>query len=208
MNTPTIFRYDLSQDIVDKISEFANLHKDDVRAAYKEAWELWCQENEALIVQETRRLETTGYEGNVRQKMYTAGRYYFRKKSKMDAANGGEQVKTGEQVEGQTRFENIGEAEERKEPELAPIPKRGYVKLQSDTLISIDNHIKECFNNNDFTPANGYQAFAQERVAVFRDEREHLKDFGLTEMDVREKLKKTYKNRYYTISRNINKNKN
>ena len=185
MNQPAIFRYDLSNDVVEKIAEFAKLHKDDERRAYKEAWKTWCQEHEEMISEETRRLKDSGYNGNVDDKMYTACRYYFRKKSNAQA----QETET-------TTNENV--AEERKEPDAV---KRGYVKLQSNTLECIDNHIKGCVNNNDFTPANGYQAFANAHASVFRDEIEHLKDYGMKELEVREKLKKTYKNRYYKISR-------
>lgn len=185
----------MSPDVVSKISEFANLHKDDERCAFKEAWTLWCQENENLITLESQRLVDSGYEGDVQDKMFKACRYYFRKKMKKKSPE------TGAQVETQTRDVIIEEAEERKESMVVPIKKRGYIKLQTDTLECIDNHIKKSFCNNDFTPANGYKSFAEEHVAVFRNEKTHLEDFGMTEMEVQQKLKKTYKNRYYSISR-------
>ena len=187
MNTPAIFRFELDSGVVREIATFANEHKDDERRAYKEAWGIWCEEHQPLIAEEIRRLQNIGYDGDIPDKMYKAGRYYFRKKSKSNAANAGA---------------DAAATEERKDTEIETAPvKRGYVKLQPDTLVHIDTHIKGSLNDNDFTPAKGYQAFANEHVAVFNNEKEHLKDFGLTEMDVRDKLKKTYKNRYYSITR-------
>ncbi len=187
MNTPAIFRFELDSGVVSEIATFAKEHKDDERRAYKEAWGIWCEEHQPLIAEEIRRLQNIGYDGDIPDKMYKAGRYYFRKKSKSNAANAGA---------------DAAATEERKDTEIETAPvKRGYVKLQPDTLVHIDTHIKGSLNDNDFTPAKGYQAFANEHVAVFNNEKEHLKDFGLTEMDVRDKLKKTYKNRYYSITR-------
>jgi len=200
MNTPAIFRFELDSGVVREIATFANEHKDDERRAYKEAWGVWCEEHQPLIAEEIRRLQNIGYDGDIPDKMYKAGRYYFRKKSKSKAAAA--VVDAVVDVAPANAGADAAATEERKdtETETAPV-KRGYVKLQPDTLVHIDTHIKGSLNDNDFTPAKGYQAFANEHVDVFNNEKEHLKDFGLTEMDVRDKLKKTYKNRYYSISR-------
>ena len=81
-NAPAIFRFDFAPNVVSKISEFAKLHMDDHRKEYKKAWEPWCEENKEMIAEEIRRLKQTGYDGDITDKMYKAGRYYFRKKSK------------------------------------------------------------------------------------------------------------------------------
>ena len=136
MNTPAIFRFELDSGVVREIATFANEHKDDERRAYKEAWGVWCEEHQPLIAEEIRRLQNIGYDGDIPDKMYKAGRYYFRKKSKSKAAAATAVVDVAPANAGA----GAAATEERKDTETAPV-KRGYVKLQPDTLVHIDTHI-------------------------------------------------------------------
>ena len=47
---------------------------------YREAWDIWKVEQKDSVDAETERLMRLGYTGSVEDKMYRAGRYYFRKK--------------------------------------------------------------------------------------------------------------------------------
>ena len=81
-NLPAIiYRYKFTQDFMDELYKFSKIHQYDERKDFKEAWELWEEENEALIGEEVRRLNSLGYEGDVLIKMFKSARYYFRKKS-------------------------------------------------------------------------------------------------------------------------------
>jgi hypothetical protein len=75
-----IFRYKLSDEITHEIDRFSKIHKQDDRKTFKEAWNLWTEENEALLSMEVRRLTESQYEGDVVQKIFTSARYYYRKK--------------------------------------------------------------------------------------------------------------------------------
>ena len=75
-----IYRYNFSEEITHRILCFSKLYQYDERNDYKEKWEIWCEENNELILKETDRLNKLGYEGEVLDKMYKASRYYFRKK--------------------------------------------------------------------------------------------------------------------------------
>ena len=44
-NNTKIFRYKLSNDILSIITQFAKIHQLDDRHSYKEAWEVWLNEN-------------------------------------------------------------------------------------------------------------------------------------------------------------------
>ena len=66
------------------------------------------------------------------------------------------------------------QVEERKEPEVETVVKQGFTKLQSDTLVCIDNHIKGCLNDSDFTLSNEFEAFANAHTTLSRDEIKHL----------------------------------
>jgi hypothetical protein len=77
----TIFRFKFTHDFTSHLSSFAKLHNFDDRVTYKEEWTRWVQNNEALIDDESMRMKAQGYNGNIIDKMYKSGRYYFRKKT-------------------------------------------------------------------------------------------------------------------------------
>lgn len=77
----TIYRFKLSDDITEMITDFAKIHQYDDRKTYKTAWEEWIDENDGTISREINRLCELGYDGEVLDKMYKAGRYYFRTKN-------------------------------------------------------------------------------------------------------------------------------
>ena len=75
-----IFRFKFSSDFTDRLTPFAKLHQYDDRHTYKEAWTQWLVINDELVDMEVRRLKGLGYDGNIVDKMYKSGRYYFRNK--------------------------------------------------------------------------------------------------------------------------------
>ena len=196
-NAPTIFRFDFSPNVVSKIAEFAKLHMDDDRKDYKKAWEPWCEENKEMITEEIRHLKQTGYDGDITDKMFKAGRYYFRKKSKKARK---EQTQ-GEQTQAQQTQGEQAQAEVQDEVPNGKA-KRMYITVKSKTLAYIDGHIKEHINDNDFSPKTGYDKFLKTSIEIVRSESEHLKrNFEMSDNDIKTKIKKTYKNRYYIITR-------
>ena len=76
-----VFRYKFSEEISQQIYGFAKLHQYDDRATYKEAWKEWVETNEDEIRREIQRLYDLGYDGDIEDKMFKSGRYYFRTKS-------------------------------------------------------------------------------------------------------------------------------
>ena len=76
-----IFRFKLSKDMMDVLSEFSKIHQYDIRDDYNEAWKIFLESNHDFITQETERLLGLGYDGNILDKLYKSGRYYFRTKS-------------------------------------------------------------------------------------------------------------------------------
>ena len=79
--TGKLYRFKFSDEIVNELTYFSNMHKFESRADYKESWQNWLSEKRELIERETDRLTELGYEGNVIDKMYKSARYYFGKKS-------------------------------------------------------------------------------------------------------------------------------
>jgi hypothetical protein len=77
----TIFRFKFTPEFTSQLLSFAKLHQYHDRVTYKEEWTRWIQNNDALIDDESRRMKAQGYNGNIIDKMYKSGRYYFRKKT-------------------------------------------------------------------------------------------------------------------------------
>lgn len=76
----SIYRYKLNKTIIDLIIEFSQKHKYINRKEYKEEWKQFLETNKITIEIEKRRLSELGYKGNLEDKMYKSGRYYFRDK--------------------------------------------------------------------------------------------------------------------------------
>jgi hypothetical protein len=83
MATVKTFRFEFSKEFIGELSRFSKVHQFDERRAYKESWQRWKMnpEIEDVIAREMRRLEEGGYKGDIEDKMFKSGRYYFRKKS-------------------------------------------------------------------------------------------------------------------------------
>lgn len=80
-----IFRFQFTEAFMEDLYKFAKIHQYDHRKDFKEAWNIWLEENEDLVQEETDRLNNLGYDGDILDKMFKSARYYFRKKSPVKA---------------------------------------------------------------------------------------------------------------------------
>jgi len=76
-----IYRYKFTDDFTNEMYKFSKIHQYDHRKDFKEAWEIWLEDNDEIVSDEVRRLTNLGYDGDILDKMYKSARYYFRKKS-------------------------------------------------------------------------------------------------------------------------------
>jgi len=76
-----IFRYKFSDDLTKQLYQFSKIHQYDHRKDFKEAWNIWIEENVDLVSKEVKRLTELDYKGDILDKMFKSARYYFRKKS-------------------------------------------------------------------------------------------------------------------------------
>jgi len=76
------FRFEFGKEFIAELSRFSKVHQFDERRTYKEEWQKWkmIREIDEVITKEIRRLEESGYKGDIEDKMFKSGRYYFRKK--------------------------------------------------------------------------------------------------------------------------------
>ena len=88
-----VLRFEFSGPLIERLNDFVIVHNYDDRNTYKEAWTAWLAHHEiaALIQAEVARLNALGYTGDVVDKLFKSGRYYFRDKAKTKAS---EEAKT------------------------------------------------------------------------------------------------------------------
>jgi hypothetical protein len=173
-NNTSVYRYKLEPHIVESVTRFAKVHQYDTLADYKEAWKVWCDEESGMIERETRRLYNLGYDGDVMDKLYKAGRYYFRTK-------------------------NLHE-------DKKPQQRQYYVSMDTAILDAMDDHIRSYYDDDDFSPAEGYNWFVNQYKIMLMGEIKRILDEkpDLQANYISSKIKKTYKNRYYLFASNKN----
>lgn len=184
-------RYTYNAEVVNHLSNFAKIHEYDVRKVFKEAWQKWIEEPEIkkVIMDEVARLQMNGLMGDVLDKMYKSARYYYRKKTN-----------------------NISKQIE---------PRKEYEGLPRTILKSIDDHIYAEINNNiilsdkltgtlrsNISAANSFINYCKLHSEVIKEllptkEVENVTYRANNLRDeikvVTNRLKKTYKNRFYKI---------
>ena len=79
-NSHQIYRYKFLPNIIVLLTKFSKTHQYDSKKIYKEAWEMFVEENSEELGREVIRLTELGYDGDCFDKMYKSARYYFRKK--------------------------------------------------------------------------------------------------------------------------------
>ena len=86
---------------------------------------------------------------------------------------------------------------EKKEPRM----RCTYIGIQKELLDAMDNHITINLNKSWYKPSTGFTDFCKEQFELLREEVELLVKFNLvTSSDqIKNKIKKTYKNRYFMI---------
>ena len=81
-----------------------------------------------------------------------------------------------------------------------PQKRRVYVGVNKTLLESIDEHIKQNINNIHYKPSDGFNHFCEENIHVLKEEINSLIKSGLTDStEIKNKIKKTYKNRYFLL---------
>lgn len=99
---------------------------------------------------------------------------------------------------GRYYFRNKNINEEKK-----PKKRRQYISMDSDILEAMDDHIKTCSNNEDYSPALGYDDFCKKNINILKDEITRICE-SITDIKpatLSSKFKKTYKNRYYLFTK-------
>ena len=82
----------------------------------------------------------------------------------------------------------------------APKERRDYVGSRKELLDAMDKHIKQQSNKPDCKPSEGFDEFCKTNRDVLNEEVKMLCKNGFNDaVEIKNKIKKTYKNRYFLI---------
>jgi hypothetical protein len=189
-NGVRVLRFEFSAALIEHVTAFAEVHRYDDRKTYKEAWTAWLANDEiaAMLKSEVTRLTDLGYKGDVADKLFKSGRYYFR---------------TREPTVPSTQ--RLGTTSRALAPHTTPSQRlgRAYVLLNRNLLDAMDDHI-DCGLRRDahgYTPASGFAEFCKLNINYYSSEVARLSEIMPTGEAVHDKLKKTYKNRYFMMTK-------
>jgi len=178
-----VFRFKLSESMVDVLLQFSKTHQNDDRETYKDAWIFWKRDSSvtAAFENESKRLKMLGYRGSeesIEDKIFKSGRYYFRNKSFIKAP---------------------------------PTKRCKYMRMSKELINAMDNHITTSAPNT--TPALLFVNFCQKHIDVVNDEMTRLCNHlilagregreGSCEQSIISKIKKTYKNRVFKMNSQV-----
>ena len=89
-----------------------------------------------------------------------------------------------------------------------PMIRREYVGLPKNVLRAMDTHIIVGMAQDEYSPASGFESFYKNEKDMVTECEDALSDkMEEGSMKTREKMKKTYKNRYYVIVSKLRKPK-
>lgn len=83
-----------------------------------------------------------------------------------------------------------------------PKERRQYITFDNKLLDAMDKHILQNLKNEEYQPKTGFTNFCKENETLVRENVAKLYENGLTDSKtIEDKFKKTYKNRYFMITR-------
>jgi len=200
------YRHEFGKEFMERLSAFSKIHQYSDRHTYKAEWNKWTQQDEIaeLIEIEKRRLVENDYIGDIDDKMFKAGRYYFRKKNSKNNNDSEASIPTTAAAATPTTTTAATQQQQQRRP---------YITMSKHTIVLMDNHIKMIHDTqaSKFKPSSCYDDFYQTQMASSEMTAEIEKiiekfqkcadtsKFTPDELtnEIIDKIKKTYKNRYY-----------
>lgn len=189
------YRFVFSPIVIEQLSIFAKVHQYDDCKVFKEEWQQWIEEDEikSIIDTEVKRIYADGFVGDVMDKMFKSARYYYRKKP------------------------NKPKVPQQERKVYEGVPQSILMKMDEHINTQIKEHIiQDKHNNQDdssqpnkliskISPATSFDNYCTENQSVILQYIKELNE-NIDEQLDREfivetinKLKKTYKNRFYNI---------
>jgi hypothetical protein len=211
------YRHEFGKEFMTMLSSFSKIHQYDDRHTYKSEWAKWRQQEnitEAIDI-EKRRLQENGYVGDIDDKMFKAGRYYFRKKTFLLSSSAAVPPATPTAAEEATDDDDDNHHPPQKQQQQGQ--RRPYITMSKDAIRLMDDHITNMHNlaaaaGAVFKPSLCYDNFYQTKMSSAEMTKEietiiekyekgasSISPDDLTN-EIIDKIKKTYKNRYYKFA--------
>ena len=87
-----------------------------------------------------------------------------------------------------------------------PRQRRQYISVNRELLDAMDNHIEEHIFNTDYQPKTGFISFCKANEKILKESIAKIFEQGIKESElIEDKIKKTYKNRYFMLTQIKNK---
>jgi hypothetical protein len=171
----SIYRFKFTKNFMNELEQFSIIHQYDKPKVFKEAYLKFLKDNEDLVIREKRYLIGSGYNGDINDKMYRSARYYFKNKDHS--------------------------AEKFKDKKI----RRPYIKQNSEFISVVDNHVNNIVSKN-IKPSNAYDNFknTEPYSTSYKSEVLRISEYLDNGTEIENKIKKTYKNRYFVKQKNLN----
>lgn len=187
-----VFRYKFDDDVITVLSKFANDNESLHKKEYKEEWKNWLSSNEEFVRNERERLTNQGYNNiDVTTKMFRTTKYYLRKNKEKSGTDNNEPSTNDEQYRKKIFF------------------------VSKDLLNTMEEHIVKAIDDN-ISPSKSFKSFTDNYKSAIETEIENITTKHTTENQnsndiqhikstINEKIKKTYKNKYFNVMKNKEK---
>ncbi len=168
-----IYRFKFSNELMGSLTEFSNKHRFDDPELFKVYWDRW--ESQPQNVE-------------------------LINKEKDRLASQGYDGDIHEKMYKTVRYYLKNKSLEKKEPKK----RRKYITLDKDFLEKMDDHILEVAIVQDMKPAHAYNNFISlsSNMRLVDEQIKELTEKDMTELAATNKIKKTYKNRYFLQQKN------
>jgi len=81
-----------------------------------------------------------------------------------------------------------------------PLKRQKYITTTKNLLKAIDNHILLGIKQRDYKPSDGFDDFCKNNIEILKEQINSFCKNGLTDaLEIKNKIKKTYKNRYFLV---------
>jgi hypothetical protein len=79
--------------------------------------------------------------------------------------------------------------------------RRDYISVNKDLINAMDEHIRTEIYNDDYKPSDAFDKFCKSNIDLLKENIAIICKNGLTDAeDIKRKIKKTYKNRYFLFA--------
>jgi cobalamin biosynthesis protein CobT len=207
-----VYRFKFSNNMMNLLKDFSFNNKDKTKKEFDISWKEWLDNNSNEIDNEINNMDKNGFYGDIYKKMYVSCRYYYTKKcnsSNTSSNNSNNSSNNSNTSSNNSNNSSNNSKSNLKEDDVEIISKENnrvrkiYVKLPKDILIDIDNDIKSNIMNDNYKPSTQYKLYFETNYYKYQELYDKISDKFEDYNEFEKKIKKTYKNRHYIISKSI-----